>query len=1242
MEGFMYLSELRISGFKSFADRTILKLGKGVSAVVGPNGCGKSNIADAIRWALGEQSAKALRGGKMQDVIFIGNDKRKPLSLCEVTLVFSDCEAQLGTSFHQIEITRRVTRDGQGAYYLNGKASRLKDIHNLFMDTGIGRVSYSFMVQGQIDQILSNNPAERRTIFEEAAGITRYKAQRREALLKLEHVDTNLARVSDVLEEKGKRMASLKRQAAKALRYQKIEHRLRHLDLAHNSYHYLQMRGTAGLLEREVGELREKVEGRQEIISGIEASHEEVRARRQELSALLQESQQTVYNLRSEREQAQNQAEMATLRQTDFAERVTAMEKEIEDLEVQRDEISHRLQGEVEDKQMAMDLFDSSDQVFQQKSSEVGVIQKQLGEAESEFSRLRQQLLVQEGGITRSRSRSANLELELKTFEVKHGTLVEQRQTVQAELETLTERIEDIRIHRETREEELQYAQQEVQGYQDKNQSLRQEFRSLQESIQTQDRELARLTAQRHLLENLQEKLEGFGQGARNILGGKLNELLPAEQVRLLTRFLRVDEKYTRALEALLGPAAEALVWERETSELPELLQTMSDKKLGKVSFQLKKAGSASGESNAEIPGFLTAVQDLVQLEDESLRPWLDQLMEGAYFTEDLPSFLHFWEQHPEFRFSLVSSSNGEWVDARGLVTGGLDKSGAPDSFLQRQNSIRKLKQEAEELSGKVSQLQIRSEELQRAMNEVEEALETSRARTQEIQQEHHTSQQQEREAVQQQQRLQSQLDQAIQQLRDSEERKQQIELQHATSREELEKLEMSLEETRNRLEESEKRVEQLRGERDEKRDSMTDIRVDLATKKQRLETLDKALQQLEQSARNIEQLRIRRASELEHLQQQIVEEREKGEMAGERAAQLVESQEAAMEALEVRKTELLEVEKNSSRMEERLQEERRDIRQWEESLRKEELQLNTLQNQLQFLAEETQREYSLDVATLQWKDLLWKAGEAVPARIQIDMDDENAGEEEVQLAPPHDPTEEDYLALDATDWGLIKDEVKTLRGKVQSMGPVNLVAIEEYAELREEYDFLKAQSDDLWKAKEQLVATIDEINLTSRQQFEETFRQVQKNFEFTFQKLFGGGIAQLELIDSEDVLESGIDILAQPPGMKVRQLSLLSGGQKTMTAVALLFAIYMVKPSPFCLLDELDAPLDESNINRFIDLLKQFTQYSQFVLITHNKRTIAAADAIYGVTMPEKGVSKLLSMKFNQGTGRTEEVASA
>ncbi len=1236
----MYLSELRISGFKSFADRTVLKLDRGVSAVVGPNGCGKSNIADAIRWALGEQSAKALRGGKMQDVIFIGNEKRKALSLCEVTLVFSECEQQLGTSFHQIEITRRVTRDGQGSYYINGKASRLKDIHNLFMDTGVGRVSYSFMVQGQIDQILSDNPAERRTIFEEAAGITRYKTQRREALLKLEHVDSNLARVSDVLEEKGKRMSSLKRQAAKALRYQKIEHRLRHLDLGYNAFHYQQQKGTIGILAREVDELRAKVEARRQVIADIEARHEQVNTRRQELFQSLQESQQTVYNLRSEIEQADNQVEMATLRRTDFAERIVAMEQEIVELEKQRGELLQRLEGEEQDKQMALDLFDSSDRVFQERSAEVGVIQKQLNDAETEFSRLRQQVLVQEGGISRSRSRCASIELELKTLEVRHATLIEQKQTLQAEVETLDQRIGEIRVHRETREREVQQAQQEIQGLQEKNQSLRQEFRALQESLQDKDRQLARLTAQRNLLEKQQEQLEGFGQGARNILGGKLAELLPADQVRLLTRYVRVDEKYTHALESLLGTATEALVWEGESQALSQVLQAMSDKQLGRVNLLMKSSADTGSHSSA-LPEFLQPASVVVRLDEESLNPWLAGLLKGSYFTEDIGAFLTYWEQNPSFEFTLVASLNGEWVDGRGIISGGTDKAGAPDSFLQRQGTIRKLKREADELTTVVRGLQQQNEQLQAAMSQVEETLEESRVRTQEIQQEYHTSQQQEVEAKQQHARFHSQWEQIVQQLGEFDRNRQNRDEEHIRYRKELEGLEQALEETRNRLEEGEKRVQQLRTERDQKRDSMADIRVDLATKKQKLETLDRALSQMEQNSRNIEQLRLRRTSEVEHLQEQIREEEQKGALARERSEQLKESLKISMQSLEARRQELQEVEKSVSKMESEVQEQRRDIRQWEESLRKEELQLNTLQNQLQFLSEETLREYNLDVENLVWKDLLWKAGEAVPTRIQVDMDDESVLDEEVDLAPPHDPTDEEYASLDMTDWGATKEEIKLLRGKIQAMGPVNLVAIEEYAELRKEYDFLKAQSDDLWKAKEQLVATIDEINQTSRIQFEETFRQVQKNFLFTFDKLFGGGVAELDLIDSEDVLESGIDILAQPPGMRVRKLSLLSGGQRTMTAVALLFAIYMVKPSPFCLLDELDAPLDESNINRFIDLLKQFTEYSQFVLITHNKRTIAAANTIYGVTMPEKGVSKLLSMRFNHTTGRTEELTA-
>ena len=360
----MYLKEIVISGFKSFADRTRLDLRKGVTAVVGPNGCGKSNIVDAIRWVLGEQSAKALRGASMQDVIFEGTDKRKALPTCEVTLTFTDCEVELGTQFNEVAITRRVTRDGGSDYYINGKVSRLKDIQRLFANTGVGRVSYSFMLQGQIDQILSTNPAKRRTIFEEAAGITLYKAQRKEALNKLALVDANLARVTDVIEEVSRQIGSLKRQASKALRYQRIKHRLTHLDLAFSAYRHSDLSQSIKQLAERATELGKKVETHTGTLERDEAVLMEKKAERTSLSQKMEELQQRVYNLRSEKENADNQSEFSIIRSKDMVARIAEYQKEIADLEKQKSELANRAKDESENKQMQLGVVDDSDRIF--------------------------------------------------------------------------------------------------------------------------------------------------------------------------------------------------------------------------------------------------------------------------------------------------------------------------------------------------------------------------------------------------------------------------------------------------------------------------------------------------------------------------------------------------------------------------------------------------------------------------------------------------------------------------------------------------------------------------------------------------------------------------------------------------------------------------------------------------------------------------------------------------------------
>jgi len=383
----MYLKELRLHGFKSFADPTRLVLQRGVTAIVGPNGCGKSNIADAIRWVLGEQSAKSLRAGAMQDVIFQGTSNRKPVNLCEVSLVFSDCEELLGTAHNEVEVTRRVIRDAGSEYLLNGKPCRLKDIHNLFLDTGVGQVSYSFMLQGQIDQVLSSNPSERRAIFEEAAGISKYKAQRREALNKLAQVDANLARVTDVMEEVSRQTGSLKRQAGKALRYQRIFHRLSHLDLAYHGYQFGQLNETTREGHAKAQVLRQEME---KVSRELEAAEASLSSRRESAIALRQKmeaGQKQVYDLRGEMENATNRAEIAELRKSDHEERIQGIQAELKQLASDEEAIAAKLAGESKLKQQQIDLFDNSDEEFRKRSGELGEIQKKLNICETDLSR---------------------------------------------------------------------------------------------------------------------------------------------------------------------------------------------------------------------------------------------------------------------------------------------------------------------------------------------------------------------------------------------------------------------------------------------------------------------------------------------------------------------------------------------------------------------------------------------------------------------------------------------------------------------------------------------------------------------------------------------------------------------------------------------------------------------------------------------------------------------------------------
>ncbi len=1250
----MYLKALKLHGFKSFADPTTLRFDTGVTAVVGPNGCGKSNIADSIRWVLGEQSAKALRGGKMQDVIFEGADTRKPAQMCEVSLLLTDCEKQLGSEFHEIEITRRVHRDGQSEYSFNGQACRLKDIQKLFMDTGVGRTSYSIMAQGQIDQILSSKPEERRAVFEEAAGITKYKSQRREALQKLALTDQNLARVADVIGEVGRQIGSLRRQASKAMRYKRINHRLRHLALGWSGYHHAQLVETLGQLEAKVATLRAAADERRQNFEAQESALGEKRAHRNRLNQRVQDSQQAVFDVRSQKEAAENAANLAQIRRNGLDDRLASSRDNLGEVEMQLREVSAQVDTGAQDKQIQLELLGGSDAVFQQRNRELTIVDGDLTRLEQELNQAKFQLLQLESTVARLRTDCSGYEVDQKTSAHKHESVahelegVRQLQAAAAQLVAETDaRAEEAIAEKSRANSEAAAAQQAITD-------LTREFREAQRKLQDIDRQLAQRTARLRLLQQLQEKWEGFGEGAKAVLQGRLEGALQGAKVTPIMQGLAVKADCGKAVEAILGSAAEAIsVADLATAQ--RILAQLEAEEIGSAVLRVSEIGLRA-EGYYELPaGLVPAVQAVTDTEPS--HPALGVLRE-SYIADDLGVFLEFWKANPAFPFLAVATKKGDLVDRRGLVYGGFHSSKrAAHSIVQREIDLRETAKALVDDQKAHDDQKAGIDGLNQQLAEAEQTVEQRRADVLAATQTQASVQAEQRNAQRNSEDIGNRVARMENELGSLEHARNEAHARWEKAQTGLTDADRTAEAQREKIRQNETRIVEVRTDRDMKRETLAQARLELAERRQKVEVIDRGLGEMERRRQQLSELLVQRQTEIESWSDQIGQlESESGEQRS-RAAQLAETLVVSQEQVEKIRIELAEVEREIGGLESAQHSVRDESETAHDELSVHEVKLAENRQRAQFLVEEVTREFQADVSAIDWQRQLWRADDEPEGikPLDLDDDDDEGGEvapaaveaAEGEAAPVKrrrkkkeargEPTEDDLKALASTDWPAVKAEVDALRQRLNSMGAVNLVAIEEYAELKQRHDFLQNQVSDLTTAKAELIKAIDEINQTSLQQFQITFEQIRKNFEYTFHTLFGGGRAHLELIQAEDILESGIEIVAQPPGTKLKGITLLSGGQKTLTAVALLFALYMVKPSPFCLLDELDAPLDESNIGRFTDLLKKFVNESQFIIITHNKRTVSAAQAIYGVTMEERGVSKTVSMRFNPERGEAE-----
>ncbi len=1213
----MYLKSLELIGFKSFATKTRVEFHRGVTAVVGPNGCGKSNILDAIRWVLGEQSARALRGEGMADVIFNGTDTKPAVSAAEVSLTFADCENDLGTEYNELCLTRRVYRDGQSDFLLNHTPCRLKDIQLLLMDTGIGRSAYSIMEQGKIDLILSSHPEDRRAIFEEAAGISKYKAQKREALRKLEYTEANLLRLSDIVKEVKRQIGSLQRQAGKARRYRSLFESLKVLDL------HVAARRRADLLAELTGAESKIVEfaARHRLLEEqVDAQDFGLTAQRSQLETLED-------RLAEARQQAHETRNRITSTRTEIGfndERILESERLSERHAEEMCSAKSRLEVEkAELAKMDEQLIELAQNLATSEAA-LARRQKEMVQARIDKEAAEEQVRQSQGQIKKTEIAAANAQAELhrnldgqRTAEERFDLVSKELVAIEASHCELRNQVERARSDLEKAAGDLQSYRQAANDCLQKREDREREYQDVAAGFAKIERMAAEKKARLEVLTQLIEEGQGLHSATQAILKG-LDEPDRFRPLILgsLAKFVEVPAELVAAVEAALGANLQAVLV-RDQAAVADIGRKLIDGNFGRGAVSLRSlAESQEGQLPAEpLPeGAIAWLLDRLTVQPEAVA-LLSRLLARVALAPDLPvAFAIKQCGSPQLAAVTVS---GEFVSPAGILFAGSTDDQAESIFRRRlevqhlETEIRSLAEQAEVLAASRDAAWREVEAAETARRDSQRALEYAQVVSASKQAELSLLERELRERANKLQSLtweQRVLQEGVQ---ERSEHTETLRRRLGELRAELEKATVSHSEAMSVARNVASRELELNG-------AWQELKIHVATERNRQQSLESVRKPIAARLEELQELVTTREAEIEHYRERIASLQQANSDLVETIKQLEEDLTAADARIAVLLAERTDRSAAIEAVEVNLRRLRQELLNCGELRGREEVRRTQGQLRLQSLDEHVARRYQVEPGSFEPDWFAFR----VALRDQRKRF-ENAPSPERELADP--------FADEEVDWTFAEAAVAELTARLDSMGPVNLEAIQEYDELEERQRFLEQQHVDLTNAKAELLEVIQRINRTTKELFVDTFEQVRRNFQEMFIELFGGGKANLLLVDDLDPLESGIEIIAKPPGKQLQSISLLSGGEKTMAAVALLFAIYMIKPSPFCVLDEMDAPLDESNINRFIRLLDRFVGQSQFVVITHNKRTIAKADVLYGVTMEEQGISKLVGVRLTR-----------
>lgn len=1179
----MYLKSIEIQGFKSFANKILFEFHNGITGIVGPNGSGKSNVADAVRWVLGEQRVKQLRGGSMQDVIFSGTEVRKPQGFAYVAITLDNSDHQLAIEYDEVTVSRRLYRSGESEYMINGSACRLKDINEMFYDTGIGKEGYSIIGQGQIDKILSGKPEERRELFDEAAGIVKFKRRKAIAQKKLEDEKQNLVRVSDILSELEKQVGPLARQSEAAKKYLGLKEELKTYDVN------LFLMETEGIRSQmtEVTSKENTVSG---DLSDTTIQSEKLKEDYEQLETALNE-------LDTEIGENRTQLGQAEMLKGNLEGQINVLNEQINTERMNADHINariHSIQTEMEEKQAQITNYQTDNAGITEAAAESRRRQEQ---AEEKLREDDEHIMLLDQKIEEAKTSiiaGLNEKASLTAKEQRYEAMLEQVQVRRSEV---CQKLLKFKSDESVQDEQLEIEQKKLADTEARLAQLEMAQTECETEIAAGEQEVKRLTRNlndRHQeyhtaytrlesLRNLAERYEGYGNSIRRVMEVK-------DRVRgihgVVADLVTTDKRYETAIETALGGSIQNVVTDSEQTA-KQLIEYLKKNKYGRVTFlPLTSIGQKSGFSQKEAlrePGVIGLASDLVHVAPE-YQILATYLLGRVVVTETID---HAIALAKKFRYSLrIVTLEGELLSAGGSMTGGAFKNSS--NLLGRKREIEELEDTCKKALVAVDKIQEelnlnegilieKKEELERLKNDRHEAsllqntVQMSVGRLEDKKTEINESAQ---DLVLENSQLEAQI-------REIEENR--TGLVHDTD-----ELVRVNEQVSREIEAMTRQMEEAKAVREESARSLETIRLEAAGLKQKVDFVMENIRRVEEEIRKLK-------DELSGLS-----------VGTDDSNQIIEGKKLEIEHL---RELIAHAEEQRTRLNAELAEQtaRRDTMSGQQKgffQKREELSERITRLDKELFRLQSQRE-KLEEKMEHHVNYMW-----------------NEYELTYTTAEPLRNPELTVLAE-------IRRRIDELKNGIRSLGNVNVNAIEDYKEVSERYEFMKTQHDDLIQAEETLLKIIDELDLGMRKQFEEKFRAIRSEFDKVFKELFGGGHGTLELMEDEDILEAGIQIISQPPGKKLQNMMQLSGGEKALTAIALLFAIQNLKPSPFCLLDEIEAALDDSNVDRFAGYLHKLTRDTQFIVITHRRGTMVASDRLYGITMQEKGVSTLVSVNL-------------